>query len=148
MKTKISIEHYIATNNPLELNYLLNKRGIPSAKNVPDAIKKLRYVMTKEGNNVLKEIAEINTPYRDLILSAIDKKEEKSNACGCSSFNGETFSNCEGGNCKCKSNFDDDGKSDDSKKNIKSNEDKIEKFIPYVAVGLLLIVTTAVLIKN
>jgi hypothetical protein len=147
---KISIEHYIATNNPSELNSLLNKRGIPSAKNVPDAINKLRYVMSKEGNNALKEIAEINTPYKDLIISAIDKKEEKSNACGCSSFNGENNSNCDGANCKCKSNFDDNKevKKDENKKDIKANEDKIEKFVPYLAVGLLLIVTTAVLIKK
>jgi len=157
---KISIEHYIATNNPSEVNAMLTRRGIPAPKNLPDAIKKLRFVMAKEGNNLIKEIASIPTPYQELILSTQDKGETNSNACGCSGFNGEKTSNCSGNpkcSCSCgekKSNQD--GQAEQATAQPKQvvvvpeqqQEDKFQKVVPFVAIGLLLVITTAVLVKK
>lgn len=157
---KISIEHYIATNNPSEVNAMLTRRGIPSPKNLPDAIQKLRFVMAKEGNSIMKEIASINTPYQELIMSTQDKGEDKSNACGCSGFNGEQTSNCAGNpNCSCscgekKSNQD--GQAEQAAAAPaqpvvvvpEQKDDKFQKAVPFVAIGLLLVITTAVLVKK
>jgi hypothetical protein len=156
MKTmkRISIENYIATNNPRELNSILSKMGIPKAKSVVDASNKIRYLMSKGEEDVIKEISKIDTPYRRLILSSIEQKQEQvSNACGCSSFSSEETSNCDGKKCKCNYSFDDSekNKKEDSKKenDLENKKERtFESFVPYVGVGLLLILTTAVLVKS
>lgn len=149
---KISIEHYIATNNPSEVAAILTKRGIPAPKNLPDAIKKLQFIMSREGNNVTKELASINTPYQSLILSSQDDvSEDKSNACGCSGFDGEKKSNCSG-DCSCnkKSNAtgDEEPKATVSPAPTETTKDNLVKYAPIAAVGLLLIIGTAILVKK
>ena len=156
---KISIEHYIATNNPNEVAEILIKRGMPSPRSLPDAIQKLKFIMSKEGGAIVKELADIDTPYQNLIMSSLgdSKSETKSNACGCSGFDGEIKSNCSGdGSCSCaakKSSVDGDTKSTDqpaasSNTTPEAPKDVLTKYAPHIAIGLLLIVTTAVLIKK
>lgn len=148
---KVSIEHYIATNNPSEVAAILTKRGIPAPKNLPDAIQKLQFVMSKEGNSVAKELAVVETPYQQMI-KALNSKEESSNACGCSGFNGEKQSNCAGcTSCSCNSDKKSSADAQSPAQVVVAkdeNKDSMTKHAPLVAIGLLLIVTTAILIKK
>lgn len=149
---KISIEHYIATNNPNAVNQMFAKRGIPASKNLQDSIQKIRFIMSKEGDSAAKELANIDTPYHSLIESSHDVK---SNACGCSGADGsnEESSNCSGKpDCGCdkKSNADDANAPLIKLAAPQPTTEKgtIEKYIPLISVGLLLVVVTAVLVKK
>lgn len=167
---KISIEHYIVTNNRPAVEAMFKKRGIPPSKNLPDALQKLRAIMAKEGHNALDEIAGISTPYQQLILSTHEgvKPEAKSSACGCSGADGEKSSSCDGA-CKCggkcggkKSSFDNndnlvfnaDGGSQAPSTPAPTTpvtqkvEESITKHAPFLVVGLLLVLTTAVILKK
>jgi hypothetical protein len=159
---KISIEHYIVTNNPTEVSAILTKRGIPAPKNIADAIQKLRFVMSKEGNKVSEELAGIKTPYQELIVSSQeDKSEDKSNACGCSGFDSEQSSGCNGDkSCSCNKSSNVEGES--AEKQVvpaaapvaaapaatETTKDMMTKAAPLVVIGLLLVVTTAVFMKK
>lgn len=103
---KLSIEHYIATNNPKQVNELLAKYKIPKSKDWSDMIRKLQYVMKKHKDTIVDDLKLIDTPYKSLILSGV--VEKKSGACGCSSADGEeSYQNCAGNpncNCELKSN--------------------------------------------
>ncbi len=165
---KISIEHYIVTNNPASVNAMFVKRGIAPAKNLADGIQKLRYILAKEGQAALDEVGGIDTPYQKLIISThhVPQPESKSNACGCSGADGEKTSNCSGTDCKCgKSNFvnndnlvfNADGTGTTAPVTTPAPaspitpqkvEDTINKHAPLLVVGLLIILTTAVLIKK
>lgn len=150
---RITIEHYLATNNPREVEELLKRKGVPPPKNLPDAIGKLNLLMKREGNEIVKELALVNTPYRDLILSTSKEDEKTSSACGCSGFGGnggEQMYNCSG--CPSKSNADAEQQPSQPKSQpqppAQETEDKVAKYAPIVAIGLLLVVTTAVLVKK
>lgn len=151
---RITIEHYLATNNPREVEELLKRKGVPPPKNLPDAIGKLNLLMKREGNEIVKELALVSTPYRDLILST--QEDKVSSACGCSGFGGnggEQLYNCSGGCDKCsKSNADAEQQPSQPQSQpqppAQETEDKVAKYAPIVAIGLLLVVTTAVLVKK
>lgn len=97
---KLSIEHYIATNNPDASQKLLEKYKIPKAIDMTDLIAKVHYVVRKNKDFAITDLANIDTPYRQLILSTIkpvvvtETKEVMSNACGCSGIDGETSNAC------------------------------------------------------
>lgn len=118
---KVTIEHYIATNNPNEAQAVLSKYGV-RVKNMPDMIRKMHMVMKQYGEKAVRDFAAINTPYKSLLLStlpaavpssAVETKssacgcsssadgEESSNACGCSGADGEEMSGCDGKKCNC-----------------------------------------------
>ena len=152
---RITIEHYLATNNPREVEELLKRKGVPPPKNLPDAIGKLNLLMKREGNEIVKELSLIKTPYSDLNLST--QEEKVSSACGCSSFGGnggEQISNCSGCDKCPKSNADAEQPSGQAQPQAQAQpstqetEDKVAKYAPIVAIGLLLVVTTAVLVKK
>lgn len=99
---KLSIEHYLASNNPVAVNQLLQKNGIKNQVDMLGMIKGLQYVMQKKGNQIAGDLAAIDTPYKLLILSHVPEvREAVSNACGCSHFAGEDTSNCAGCGGKC-----------------------------------------------
>lgn len=98
---KVTIEHYIATNNPNEAQTILAKYGV-RASNMSDLIRKMHRVMKTHGESAVKDFASIDTPYRSLLLSTIKPiapivTETKSSACGCSGVDGEESSNA----CGC-----------------------------------------------
>ncbi len=125
---KVTIEHYIATNNPNQAQAILAKYGL-RAKNMSDLIRKMNKVMKVKGEDAVKEFAAIDTPYKQMLLSTIkpvevaapvttttatiEKKssacgcsssadgDESSNACGCSGADGEETSGCDGCGGKC-----------------------------------------------
>jgi cobalamin biosynthesis Mg chelatase CobN len=113
---KVTIEHYISTNNPAQAQAILAKYGV-RAKNMPDLIRKMHKVMQVKGEEAVKDFAAIDTPYKQMLLSTITKPtekksgccgsssadgEESSNACGCSGADGEQTSGCDGnGVCTC-----------------------------------------------
>lgn len=141
---KVTIEHYIATNNPNQAQAILAKYGL-RAKNMSDLIRKMNKVMKVKGEEAVKEFAAIDTPYKQMLLSTIkpvevsapittttttiEKKssacgcsssadgDESSNACGCSGADGEETSGCDGCGGKC------GGKN----KNVTSNVDGDKK---------------------
>ncbi len=76
-----TIEKYIATNNQREAMLLLKSLGAPKPKNEADLINKLEIATVKFGDKVFEQLAEIDTPYRRLILSK--SSETKSNCSGC-----------------------------------------------------------------
>lgn len=118
---KVTIEHYIATNNPNEAQAVLAKYGV-RVKNMPDMIRKMHMVMKQYGSQAVKDFAAINTPYKGMLLSMLPAAtpspaaeikssacgcssnadgEESSNACGCSGADGEEMSGCDGCGGKC-----------------------------------------------
>lgn len=143
---KVLIEHYVASNNIDGVNRMLNKYGVPTAKDTADAIQKLRYLLKSKGNEAMQELLSIATPYRDMVVAVQGTDEGKSNACGCGSgFDGENKSNC-GGNsdCKCNQKSNVEGTPDATPAKMDLKKD----ILPLVAIGLLLVATTAVLIKK
>lgn len=105
---KISLEHYIATNNKPAADALLAKYGVAKATSWADLIRKVRYVLQKYKEDAARDLASIDTPYKRLIetysitLPAVSQpttnQELRSGACGCSSADGQ--SSCDG-NCSC-----------------------------------------------
>jgi len=146
---KVTIEHYIATNNPNEAQVILAKYGVKAA-NMSDLIRKMHHVMKKHGETAVTDFASINTPYRSLLLSTIkpvsttttiatekksgacgcessaDGSEESSNACGCSGADGEETSGCDGKKCSCNktSNVEGDKKPETPVVETKTEESK------------------------
>ena len=111
---KITIEHYIATNNPSQAQAVLDKYGVPKATSMTDLLKKVHYVILKHKDFAMNDLAKIDTDYKRLILANIPAPkpvevstpspsetetvlavEKLSNACGCSGMDGE-HSNCSG----------------------------------------------------
>lgn len=124
---KLTIEHYVATANPIQAQAVLDKYGVPKAHSMQDLIKKTHYVVLKHKEFAINDLAKIDTPYKRLILSNIPTEtpiitpisslevtpEKKSGACGCSGIDGEEKSNCSGcgGTCGGKSSFNGEEKS-------------------------------------
>jgi hypothetical protein len=95
---KISIQEYIAYNNRPMAQKMLVKYGLKTAKNPMDMERKLVSLTRDYKEEFLKELANIH-PDKELILKYADKKDEKSNFCGCSGFDGEktcSFCGCSG----------------------------------------------------
>ncbi len=95
---KISIQEYIAYNNRPMAQKMLVKYGLKTAKNPMDMERKLVSLTRDYKEEFLKELANIH-PDKELILKYADRKEEKSNFCGCSGFDGEktcSFCGCSG----------------------------------------------------
>jgi hypothetical protein len=112
---KLTIEHYVATNNPIQAQAVLDKYGVPKANSMNDLLKKVHYVVLKHKDFAMNDLSKIDTPYRRLILANIPVPANKptettspsstetvlaveklSNACGCSGIDGEPKSNCAG----------------------------------------------------
>ena len=88
----LTIESYIATNNPKESVRILREFGAPATKagDYKDLLNKLHLATDKFGMRALEKMASIETPYRSLILTEYAKNhtEEKSNCGGCSHADG------------------------------------------------------------
>lgn len=153
----ITIEEYVALNNPKEADALIRKYGIPASKSYRDLVAKLKALTKRKREEAFIEISKINTPYKELILSI---SEESSNACGCSGFDGEKKSNCAGcgGNCGM-SNADGDSKEIKSEEKIVSTPpflpteeskkgDDFSKKALIVAGGLVGLTLLAILVKK
>jgi hypothetical protein len=121
---KVTIEQYIATNNPNQAQAVLAKYGL-KARDMSDLIRKMHKLMKVKGEEAVRDFAAINTPYKQLLLSTItpvetaapvsvekkssacgcessaDGSEQSSNACGCSGADGEQTSGCDGCGGKC-----------------------------------------------
>lgn len=102
---KLSIEQYIITNNPKAVHALIAKYGLPKAKNWADLERKLRFLMENKKETIVDDLRNIDTDYKALILSGVNEVkpiavEKKSNSCGCSGFDSDESSNCDG-DSKC-----------------------------------------------
>lgn len=117
---RISIEQYVAVENPRAASQMLTKYGIPPATSLKDLAEKMEVVTYKYRALAFADLANIDTPYRRLILDSINtdvavakllpenvsncdggcscksKVEEKSNCTGCNGTCGEKKSNAEG----------------------------------------------------
>ena len=148
---KISIEQYVALNNPKAAKQFLEKFGFEPARSLEDLIHKVESATLHYRQDALEELGSIDTPYRRLILSTIEEDSESK-------------SNCSGG-CSCsKSNVEGESKTSDARvaiipepdkvtekevattKNLKvESVDKTDKYMPYVLgfAGLAAIVILA-----
>lgn len=88
----MTIEQYIALNNPREVAAILELNGSRKIdkKNILDVLTRFT---DKKGDSAYEQLSKIDTPYRRLILSQI-KEEEKSGCSGCGGSCGEKKSNC------------------------------------------------------
>lgn len=105
---RIPLYLYVAHNNPQGAASVINHFKLMPPKDGYDLIRGLRHVMITEGEEGFREIAKVH-PDRNLILDSeevevVEKKsgcdgcehnkEQKSNACGCSSgFDGVNLQN-------------------------------------------------------
>ena len=90
---KISIQEYIAYNNRPMAQKMLVKYGIKPAKSPLEMERKLIALTRDYKEDALREFANIH-PDKELILKYANREEKKSNACGCSGFDGEDSSFC------------------------------------------------------
>lgn len=91
----MTIEEYIALNNPKATARVIEAMGAPKIipGDMKDLNKKVLYATNTFGLKAYEKLAEIDTPYRKLILSTIS--EGKSNCAGCGGGCGG-HSNCSG----------------------------------------------------
>ena len=126
-----SIESYVARNNPSEVILALKEMGSPDPIDKQDLLYKIHVATEKFGEKAFKRLAEIDTPYKQMILAyaAQPEKEKKSNCCGA---NGEEKSNCSGcPSLEKKANADGEEKKDD----------KTMHYIAIASVVLLAVIT-------
>lgn len=85
--------HYLALENPSGVASILSEYGIKPARNIKQLSKQLTQCVNRHGEDCLYKTTLIH-PDRELMLDAFKveiekekpKKEEVSNACGCSNF--------------------------------------------------------------
>jgi hypothetical protein len=85
--------HYLALENPNGVASILSEYGIKPSRNVNQLSKQLTQCVNRHGEDCLYKTTLIH-PDRELMLDAFKveiekekpKKEEVSNACGCSNF--------------------------------------------------------------
>jgi len=87
----MTIEKYIALNNPREVAAILEAHGSRKI-NKDNIIDVIHRFTEKKGDFAFQELAKIDTPYKRLILSTIEEK--KSGCAGCGGTCGEKKSNC------------------------------------------------------
>jgi hypothetical protein len=147
-RRRISLQEVVAEDATKEAKMLVVKYGEQPARNMDDLIEKLHYITAVHKKTALIDLAKIH-PDRDLILSLCatpeTKKENKSNACGCSSgFDGlletELTSSC-CGSCSCKS---------EKKSNATGSEtkDSLKEYLPIAIVGAMFLVGLHIIYKN
>ncbi len=68
---KLTIEHYIASNNPGAAQQVIQKYGVPQAHDMHDLLRKVHAVVLKNKGAAMMDLASIDTPYRQLILSSL-----------------------------------------------------------------------------
>jgi hypothetical protein len=90
---KISIQEYIAYNNRPMAQKMLVKYGLKPAKSPVEMERKLIALTRDYKEDALREFANMH-PDKELILKYANREEKKSNACGCSGFDGEYSSFC------------------------------------------------------
>jgi hypothetical protein len=161
---RISIEQYIAVENPNASSQFLTKYGVPAATSLKDLADKMAVVTFKYRDLAFADLAAIDTPYRRLILDSIDTKvavatllpENVSNCDGACSCNDkvEKKSNCSGG-CDCKkSNAEgDSSESKIVKKEVATAEStnsnsKAESMDKYIMPTLAIVVIAALIIAK
>ena len=185
---KVTIEHYIATNNPNAAQALLEKYRVPAAKSMADLIKKLHYIVAKHRDVAVLDLATIETPYKKLMVATqktvapiiqeaakvvnetpvivptpapTPASEVKSNACGCSGFDGEEKSNCSGcgGKCGMSNATGNKPAATETKPAATATEtktentpaksdDKMEKYMPLVVLGVVGLIAVVVIAKK
>ena len=85
MKNPLSIETYVTVSNPHEVMRILKELGAPAVTSNEDLLNKVHYATDKFGAKMFERLADIETPYRSLILTEYEKErggEKKSNCSG------------------------------------------------------------------
>ena len=161
---------YIFENKQPELRRLVVKYGLTPAKNKMDLWKKVNYLIAKFKDEMLFDVAKIH-PDRDLIIWALQQQQQEtspvtetaiaakeissnacgcssadgddySNVCGCSSANGDEYSNCYGNpNCNC-------NKSGIDGAEVSKVVEKTKFNMPLIVVGSLLVVAGLIFLGN
>ena len=155
---KVSIEEYIATNNTRESMLFVYDNGLPKPKNMADLIHKMRYILKHKKDAAFERIAEIDTPYKRMILayngtssSSFDANtetasknngcedvEKKSNCSGCSG--------ADGGGCPARNAFE---KGDIAmKSDVKVSDLEKSQRSSMVAVGALGLIVGALVLSK
>ncbi len=89
----MTIEKYVAINNPQEAAKVIYELGAPKVTSNQDLLSKLNHATKQFGDKAFEKLAQIETPYRSLILTYSEKKSNCSGDCKCS----EKKSGCCGG---------------------------------------------------
>ncbi len=121
-----TIETYIALNNPDDTLMLLKELGSPKPKNTEDMLRLLHKATEMYPEKAFAELAKIETPYYQLIMSHGAKHEETK-----PETKSATHSNCSGGCSGCsgeKSNADGDLKAIDP--TVAKEKDKTIIYLP------------------
>ena len=92
---RISIEQYVAVENPKAASQFLTKYGVPQATSLKDLADKMEVVTYKYRELALADLANIDTPYRRLIMDSVNTEV------AVATLIPENVSNCDGG-CGCK----------------------------------------------
>lgn len=164
---RISIEQYIAVENPKASSQFLTKYGVPAATSLKDLAEKMEVITYKYRDLAFADLATIDTPYRRLIMDSVntkvavatlvpenvsncdgacscnDKAEKKSNCTGCGGTCGDKKSNAEGDSSETKTVNKENSSKDDTVSTNKSMEGMDKYIMPtlaIVAIAALLII--------
>jgi hypothetical protein len=164
---RISIEQYVAVENPRAASQMLTKYGIPPATSLKDLAEKMEVVTYKYRALAFADLAAIDTPYRRLIMDSVNtevavatllpenvsncdggcscksKVEEKSNCTGCGGTCGGKKSNVEGDNSAPKIEKREvvlEDKSSNSKSSTESMDKYMMPTLAIVAIAALIII--------
>ncbi len=155
---RVSIEQYITINNPNAASQLLVKYGVQPATSLQDLSQKVEMITYKYKELAFMDLANIDTPYRRLILSSNQNllaseqlpSEPKSNCSGCGGTCGEKKSNIDSSELelpKKETRVVEPVKLTDVVVTKAENTDKYDKYImPTIAV--VGVIAVAVLLKQ
>ena len=144
-----TIERYVAINNPNEAVGFIQKYNMPAPANGDDLVLKMRQVLQSHGEPAFRDLAEINTPYKDLLAAVNNETPKVSNACGCSGADGSSsacgsYSNCNGDKA-CKCNCASNANGEEKPKETNNSEGK-KDYMPMITVvaltGIFLVLAT------
>jgi len=150
----ISIEKYVALNNPKAAKEFLSKYGFEPASSIDDLVYKVESASLHFREKALEDLANIDTPYRRLILSSTESVDEgKSNCCGCSCKT-EKSSNINGDDSELVNKIIEQRNDVAIEEPVLSNIpkpdvyiDKVDKYMPYI-LGFAGLATILILAKK
>ncbi len=147
---RVSIEQYITINNPNAASQLLVKYGVQPATSLQDLSQKVEMITYKYKDLAFMDLANIDTPYRRLILSSNQNllaseqlpTEVKSNCTGCGGTCGAKTSGADG-----KTEAKVEPKAPEKKEVVpteKSSSNTMKEFMPFAVLGLFVIAIVVV----
>ncbi len=165
----LSIEEYVVNSNPKGADDFLMKWGMSAPRDRTDFYEKVKYVLANGKEEAFADIAQVPTPYRDMILQFSkpigkhDHGHSNAGGCGCSGVNGKSNCNGCGGKCGGSSNVEGEVATTSTSPSLKTDltniasitndallktSNKISPYVPLLTTLALGAIFVAIVVKN